>query len=124
MFIVITAPVLAIIACKECKPLSFLCQLGDCYLFVAKILIMRCGRVMPTSDSGRIAFGSVILGGIVIFYCWKAMLSAYLNVRITQLPINTLSDLLDNPNYKLIMGRGTAHVDQFQNSTNPLYIKL
>lgn len=74
--------------------------LGGCYIFVGKTLIMLGNTVLPSKSSARIAFATVFIGGIVLYYYWEAMLISYLAVRKIQLPIRTLEDL-QKSNYKV-----------------------
>ena len=99
-------------------------HLVQCYWFLTQTLTMHSTRVMPNLNSHMIGFGSVMLAGIVIYYYWEAMLISYLAVRRTELPFKTMSDLAANSNYKLLVGRGTSHLDQFRYSNEPLYTKL
>ena len=75
-------------------------DLGGCYIFLAKTLIMLGNTVMPSKSSNRIAFATVLIGGIVIYYYWEAMLISYLAVRKTELPLRTLEDL-QKSNFKV-----------------------
>ena len=75
-------------------------RLGGCYIFVAKTLIMLGNTYMPSKSSNRIAFAVVLIGGIILYYYWEAMLISYLAVRKIQLPFRTLEDL-QTTNFKV-----------------------
>ena len=55
---------------------------------------------LPTKNSSRIAFSTVFIGGIVLYYYWEAMLISYLAVRKIELPFRTLEEL-DKTNFKV-----------------------
>ena len=76
--------------------------LGDCYCFVARTLLMHGSSAMPTLHSNRIAFASIVLGGMFLYWYWEAMLISYLAVRTPVLPIKTLEDLAQRPDYQVI----------------------
>lgn len=75
--------------------------LGNCYCFVASTLLMLGSSAMPNSYSNRIAFISIVVGGTLIYWYWEAMLTSYLAVRTPKQAITTLSDLAQNPNFKV-----------------------
>ena len=52
------------------------------------------------------------------------MLLSYLAVRKIQLPFETLNEFADTSKYKLLVGKGTAHLDQFKHSHIPLFKKV
>ena len=95
-----------------------------CYGFIVQTLTMQMNMTMPTSTSHRIAFGTVLLGGILIYCYWDAMLISYLAVEKIHIPFETLHDLAGNSRYKLLVGRGSVHLDHFRYSNNPLHIKI
>ena len=74
--------------------------LGGCYISIAKTLIMLGNTYLPTKNSSRIAFSTVFIGGIVLYYYWEAMLISYLAVRKIELPFRTLEEL-DKTNFKV-----------------------
>ena len=76
-------------------------RIGGCFVFVTKTLIMQGNRIMPSRTSNRIAFASILLGGITMYYLWEAMLISYLAVRKVSLPLRTLNDLSKKSEYKV-----------------------
>ena len=76
-------------------------QLSGCYCFVTKTLIMESSGVLPRINSSRIAFATVILASMMIYFYWEAMLISYLAVRKPKLPFTTLEELSENSNYKV-----------------------
>ena len=81
--------------CRDAYPL------GNCYCFLSKTLIMQGSTVMPTLYSNRIAFASVMIGGMLIYWYWEAMVISYLAVRTIQLPIITLEEIVKKSNLKV-----------------------
>jgi ionotropic kainate glutamate receptor 2 len=94
--------------------------LGSCYGFVAQVFMMHSNATMPSTNSSRIAFGSVLVGGIIIYYYWEAELFAHLAVRKTNLPFYNLRELSKYSEYKLLVGRGTIHLDHLKYSNDPV----
>ena len=94
-------------------------ELGQCYGFVAQVFMMRSSTTMPNKTSNRIAFGSVLLGGILIYYNWEAELFSHLAVRKTNLPFKNLNELTKDSRYKVLVGKGSIHVDVFKYSNDP-----
>ena len=74
--------------------------LGGCYICIAKTLIMLGNTYLPCKSSSRIAFTTIFIGGIIIYYYWEAMLISYLAVRKIELPFRTLEEL-DKTNFKV-----------------------
>ena len=99
-------------------------ELSYCYNLVAQTLIMRSPKKLPQSVSSRIAFASVMLTGIAFYYHWEAELVSYLAVRKTHLPFKNLKELANHPKYKVIVGQGSIHLDQFRYSNDPIQKKI
>ena len=99
-------------------------ELSNCYKFVAHSFILRCGELMPRSNPTRLAFGSVLVAGIIFYYHWEAALYSYLAVRTTNLPFRNLKELADTPQYKLTVGQGTVQLDHMRYSNDPSHIKI
>ena len=90
-----------------------------CFWFVAESFMMRGGMLLPNSNSNRISFGTVLLGGIMIYYCWEADLISYLTVKRNNLPFSNLYELAENSKLRVIVIQGTSHVDEFRLSKDP-----
>jgi hypothetical protein len=99
-------------------------ELGHCYAFVAQILIRRAKVGTPNSNSCMIAFGTVLVSGIAIYYYWAADLYTYLALRKPREPLSGLEELAENSEYKLLVANGTVHVDRFRYSNNPVQQKI
>ena len=98
-------------------------RLGGCYIFLTKTLIMLGNPVMPSKSSNRIAFATVLIGGIVLYYYWEAMLISYLAVRKIELPLRTLEDL-QKSNFKVdFCMRNTGGLNQNRLYKIPYYLK-
>ena len=65
----------------------------------------------------------IMIGGILIYYLWEAMLVSYLSTKVVVLPFNNIRELLDNTNFRIGVTPGTSHVDYFKYSTNPILQK-
>jgi hypothetical protein len=85
---------------------------------------MCASTIMPSKTSNRIAFGSVLLGGILIYYNWEAELFSHLAVRKTNMPFRNLKELTMDSRYKVLVGKGSIHVDLFRYSNDPVQKKI
>ena len=99
-------------------------DLSSCYGFVAQVFMMRAYTKMPSKTSSRIAFGSVLLGGISIYYNWEAELIAHLAVRKTNLPFKNLEELTQDAQYRVLVGQGSIHLDLFRYSNDSVQKKI
>ncbi|XP_059082976.1 glutamate receptor ionotropic, kainate glr-3-like [Tigriopus californicus] len=90
-------------------------DLQDSFKFVAgAMLIMRGWNPTPEALRNQIIFYSVLLGGTMIYWHWEAMIISYLAVRNVALPFESLEDLVENTDYKVVVQPGTAYVDQLR----------
>ena len=90
------------------------------YAFVAQVLMMQTNTAVPTRISSKIAFGSVLVGGMFIYYNWEAELFAHLAVRKTNLPFKSLEELAKDSQYNVIVPKGSLYLDQFRYSNDPV----
>lgn len=44
-------------------------EISRCFWFVAQTFMMRGDTLLPNANSSRIAFATVFLGGIMVYYC-------------------------------------------------------
>ena len=80
--------------------------------------------VIPNHCSIRIAFACVALGGMIFFYHWDAVLIAHMSVKNINSPLKNLKELSESPQFKFIVSQGTAHLDYFRYSNDPINSKL
>ena len=99
-------------------------ELGHCYWYVIETLMTNVSMGIPKANCSRIAFLSVLIGGLVIHYYWEAMLISYLATRKTELPFTTLSEMVENGNYRLIIAKDTAHLDRIRYSKRASHVKI
>ena len=87
------------------------------------LLNVRCMSI-PNLNSTRIAFGCALIGGIIFYYHWEAELIAYMSARKINIPFKNLEELSKAPEFKLIVAKGTVHLDTFRYSKDPIHSKL
>lgn len=75
---------------------------------------MSSARDSPLRISTRFLLLSVLLCGALCFWSYNAGLVSQLSVEIVSNPIESLEDVLDKPEYKLIVEDGTAYLDYFR----------
>ncbi|TRY71158.1 hypothetical protein TCAL_09674 [Tigriopus californicus] len=91
------------------------------FVFVLSTLTFVRGlSVTPNQARNRLVFLGILFGGTVIFWHWEAMIISYLAVRIPALPFNNLEELLSQTNKKILIKPGSAYVDDFRYSLDPL----
>ena len=87
--------------------------------------LINLGCVLrPNNTHIRIAFVTVLLGGMLIFHHWEAELTSHLAFKKTNLPINSLKDLSQNSKFKFVVAQGTVHLDYFKYSNDPVKSKI
>ena len=90
---------------------------GKSYVYAASMLTFaRSWGTCPSTLRGRVAFGSVLVGGTLIFYHWEAMLISYLATRVIVLPFKSLSELMSESEYKISVTPGSSYADSFKHS--------
>ena len=99
-------------------------RLYQCYGFVIQSLTGSASMRMPGSNCNRIAFVSVLFGGTLVYYSWEAKIISFLAVRNSYIPIETLNDLVENSQYRLIVAQGNVHLDDFRFSDDSLDKKI
>ena len=62
--------------------------------------------------------------GFMLYLQWEAMLISYLATRNTVLPFDSLQSMLDNTDFALTMKHGSAQLDSFKTSKDPLWQKI
>ena len=99
-------------------------DLSNCYWYVIETLMTNISMGMPRGNSSRISFLTILLAGLVIHYFWEATLISYLVVRKPELPSTTLDELAEQSEYRLLISKGTVHIDRFRHSKNPSHAKI
>ena len=96
----------------------------DCSVNVASSLLNTKNWTIQNQYSGRIAFACIVIGGMIFFYHWEAELIAYMSAKKIDLPFRSLEEFSEKPEFKLIVGKGTVHVDTFRYSKDPIHSKI
>ena len=99
-------------------------SLCNCYLLFSAAILNYGTRNLSQKTSSRIAFASTLVCGIVLYYHWEAEIMSHLAVRRSDLPFENLKELAGNPEFKLIVPRGTSLLDFFKYSKDPVYMKM
>jgi hypothetical protein len=103
-------------------------------LFGSFVLCLRAFTGLDASDmsntmanifsSRRMITLVIFFCGMLNFYVYNAGLISYLMVQDYELPINELKDILEKPEYKLLVESGGNDENFLKNSTNPGYTQL
>ena len=76
------------------------------------------------SVSIRVVMLVICFFGMLNYFVYNAGMISFLMVQESELPINTLQDILDNPQYQLLVSRGTSDKSYFTSSNYELHKKL
>ena len=77
-------------------------SLSNCYGFLFKSLMMMGWSDTPLSVRKRIAFLSIVVGSMVLYYLWEAMLISYFQTPKFSIPFNSLEEFLSKSDKKVI----------------------
>ena len=99
-------------------------ELSHCYWYVIETLMANISMRMPHGNSSRVSFLTLLLAGLIIHFYWEATLISYLVVRKPVLPFSTLDELAEQSHYRILIAKGTVHIDRFRHSTKPSHIKI
>ena len=77
-------------------------SLSDSYGIVYRSLLKMGLSNTPKNLRKRIAFFSVLFGGMVTYYLWEAMLISYFSSPKTSLPFDSLQGFLSHSDKKVI----------------------
>ena len=88
--------------------------------FVFQSLIMLGHMSLPDRISNKIAFVSVVIGGMTIYTLWDAELMSFLASRKTILPFENIEELIKTSKYKLVLSKNAGvYLDRFRHSDDP-----
>ena len=88
------------------------------YLFLLSSLTMRGWKDQPSQNSGKLAFLSLTVFGLLTYYYWEAMLISYLSTRFIVMPFNTVPELITNTDFKITVFSGSSTMDSFSQSND------
>ena len=98
--------------------------LFDYYPFVSSSVDDNTYKLKSIKAGSRIALITVLTGGILIYYYWEAELTSHLASRRIDFPFNNLFELSQTSEFNFIVAKGTAHLDYFKNSEDPIMSKI
>lgn len=86
-----------------------------CIIFASgAFTFARSWSVTPEYGASRIAFLTVVIGGVFIFWHWEAMLISYLATRVIVLPFESLDELVEKSDYNIMIIPGSYYEDVFK----------
>ena len=88
---------------KGKEPVQDGLKLSDCYCFAFKALLMQGWSKTPESYQNRIAFVSVMISAMVLYWSWEAMIISYLSVNKEVIPYKSFEELLSSSSDKVIL---------------------
>ena len=105
---------------KKEKMLSIL----YCFTFAFSSLLNHGSMSVLKQTQSRLAFSSILIGGVLLSYHYAADLISHLAVRKIDFPLESLDELSQKKEFKFIVPKGTAYLDYFRYSKDPTYIKI
>ena len=96
----------------------------QCFILVAASMVNLTYELKPRTIRNRVAFISVVVGGMLIYYHWEAELTAHLAFKKTNFPFNNLKEFSENSKFKFVVSKGTVFVDFFRYSDDPVRRKI
>ena len=76
-------------------------SLSNCYGLLFKSLMMMGCSVTPCELRKRIAFISIFVGSMLLYYQWEAMLISYFQTPTISIPFNSLEEFLSKSDKKV-----------------------
>ena len=96
----------------------------NCYLFVTSSVVNLTYKLKSDKLEHRIAFISLLIGGMLIYYYWEAELTSHLASRRIDFPFSNLLEFSKNSKFNFIVAKGTIHLDYFKNSEDSVRSKI
>ena len=98
--------------------------ISNCFLFVTSSVVNLTYKLKSDKLEHRIAFISVFVGGMLIYYHWEAELTSHLASRRINFPFTSLFEFSKTSEFNFIVAKGTIHLDYFKNSDDPIMSKI
>ena len=74
--------------------------LSDCYNAMFRSLLMLGVELKADSFRKRIAYSSILIAGMMLYWLWEAQLISYFSYPIKTLPYNNLEEFLERSDNK------------------------
>ena len=76
-------------------------MLSDCYVHMFKSLLMIGDDKKFNHEYIKTSFFTVMVGGMLIFWLWEAMLITYFAFPTTVLPFDNIKEFVEDTNLKV-----------------------
>ena len=76
--------------------------LSNCYVHMFKSILMLGNDRKLTQEYIKISLFSVMVGGMLLFWLWEAMLITYFAFASKILPFNNIKEFVENTDLKVI----------------------
>ena len=76
-------------------------MLSDCYVHVYKSILMLGNDKIMNQQYIKISFFSVMVGGMILYWLWEAMLITYFSFPTMVLPFNNIKEFVEKTDLKV-----------------------
>ncbi|XP_026496230.2 ionotropic receptor 93a [Vanessa tameamea] len=101
-----------------------LSTIHNCLWYIYGALLQQGGMYLPRADSGRLVVGTWWIVVLVVVTTYSGNLVAFLTFPKLEIPITTISELLESKTYTWSITKGSFLEMQLKNSDESKYIDL
>ncbi|CAH2084495.1 unnamed protein product [Euphydryas editha] len=101
-----------------------LSTIHNCLWYIYGALLQQGGMYLPRADSGRLVVGTWWIVVLVVVTTYSGNLVAFLTFPKLEIPVTTISELLESKTYTWSITKGSYLEMQLKNSDEPKYVDL
>nr|XP_034828957.1 ionotropic receptor 93a [Maniola hyperantus] len=101
-----------------------LSTIHNCLWYIYGALLQQGGMYLPRADSGRLVVGTWWIVVLVVVTTYSGNLVAFLTFPKFEIPVTTVSELLESKSYTWSIKQGSFLETQLKNSDEPKYVSL